>query len=126
MWSYAFLPLGVPALHWTPSHQTSRVHCLSLYVYSQEALRSPSPVSRNNCLVAVCDMAIHFTALVDSHLPRLAALIRDPHELIRKQVGGFLGDVSGVCPTLLCSLHLLIAWVIVIIHHHHHCLRIAL
>jgi hypothetical protein len=109
---------------------TPNIPCtLSLYVYLQEALRSPSPVSRNNCLVAVCDMAIHFTALVDSHLPRLAALIRDPHELIRKQVGGFLGDVSGVhllCPTLLCSLHLLIAWVIVIIHHHHHCLRIAL
>jgi hypothetical protein len=53
----------------------------------QEALRSPSPVARNNCLVAVCDMAIHFTALVDSHLPRLAGLIRDPHELVRKQVG---------------------------------------
>ncbi|KAJ9527704.1 hypothetical protein QJQ45_025978, partial [Haematococcus lacustris] len=57
--------------------------CAPLMV--QELTRSPSPVVRNNCLVALADMCIHFTALVDSYLPRLSALIRDPHDLVRKQ-----------------------------------------
>lgn len=60
----------------------------------QELTRSPNPVVRNNCLVALTDMCIHFTALVDSHLPRLAGLIRDPHELLRRQVRG-VGKAGG-------------------------------
>lgn len=61
--------------------------CSSPTLHTQELTRSPSPVVRNNCLVALADMCIHFTALVDGYLPRLAALIRDPHELVRRQVG---------------------------------------
>jgi hypothetical protein len=37
---------------------------------------SPHPVVRNNIMVALSDMVIQFTALVDSHMPRLAACIR--------------------------------------------------
>ncbi|GFH23396.1 Cnd1 domain-containing protein, partial [Haematococcus lacustris] len=59
----------------------------------QELTRSPSPVVRNNCLVALADMCIHFTALVDSYLPRLSALIRDPHDLVRKQALALLANL---------------------------------
>lgn len=35
-------------------------------------------------------MCVHFTALVDAHIPRIAACIRDPCELVRRQVCGSL------------------------------------
>lgn len=36
--------------------------------------------------VALADLVMHYTALVDAHVGRLAACIRDPHELVRTQV----------------------------------------
>lgn len=48
--------------------------CVHLCV--QELGRSPFPVVRNNIMVALSDMLIQYTALVDAHMPRLAACIR--------------------------------------------------
>lgn len=42
----------------------------------QELGRSPFPVVRNNIMVALSDMLIQYTALVDAHMPRLAGCIR--------------------------------------------------
>jgi len=36
-------------------------------------------------MVALADLCMQFTALVDSHVPKLAACLRDPHELVRRQ-----------------------------------------
>jgi hypothetical protein len=47
-----------------------------LHVCLQELGRSSSPVVRNNIMVALSDMLIQYTALVDAHMPRLAACIR--------------------------------------------------
>jgi hypothetical protein len=43
---------------------------------AQELGRSPFPVVRNNIMVALSDMLIQYTALVDAHMPRLAGCIR--------------------------------------------------
>jgi hypothetical protein len=43
---------------------------------AQELGRSPFPVVRNNIMVGLSDMLIQYTALVDAHMPRLAACIR--------------------------------------------------
>jgi len=45
-------------------------------VMLQELGRSPSPMARNNIMVGLSDMVIQYTALVDAHMPRLAACIR--------------------------------------------------
>jgi hypothetical protein len=42
----------------------------------QELGRSPFPVVRNNIMVALSDMLIQYTALVDAHMSRLAGCIR--------------------------------------------------
>jgi hypothetical protein len=46
-------------------------------------------------MVALSDMVITYTALVDAHTPRLAACIRDRHELVRRQVRAGLGVAWG-------------------------------
>ena len=40
---------------------------------------------RNNIMVALADLMVAYTALVDAHMPRLAACLGDPHELVRRQ-----------------------------------------
>lgn len=59
----------------------------------QELSRSPSAVVRNNILVGLTDMCIHYTSLVDQHVPRLAACIRDRHELVRRQALALLANL---------------------------------
>ena len=49
--------------------------CWNVFVV-QELCRSPYPVVRNNIMVALSDMLIQYTALVDAHMPRLAGCIR--------------------------------------------------
>lgn len=39
-------------------------------------------MARNNLLVCLADMCVQYTALVDAHVGRLAAAVRDPHELV--------------------------------------------
>jgi hypothetical protein len=36
-------------------------------------------------MVALADLVVQYTALVDAHVPRLAACLKDPHELVRTQ-----------------------------------------
>lgn len=56
---------------------TSETESHVVYVCAgQELGRSPYPVVRNNIMVALSDMLIQYTALVDAHMPRLAACIR--------------------------------------------------
>jgi hypothetical protein len=50
--------------------------CVVLCCAVQELGRSPFPVVRNNIMVALSDMLIQYTALVDAHMPRLAGCIR--------------------------------------------------
>ncbi len=59
----------------------------------QELRRSPSPVMRNNILIALADLAVSAAALVDGHLPALAACIRDQHELVRRQALALLANL---------------------------------
>ncbi|KAF8073170.1 Ncapd3 [Scenedesmus sp. PABB004] len=62
-------------------------------LFVQELGRSPLPVVRNNIMVALSDMLIQYTALVDAHMPRLAACIRDRHELVRRQALALLANL---------------------------------
>ena len=62
-------------------------------LFIQELGRAPSPVVRNNIMVALSDMVIAYTALVDAHTPRLAACIRDRHELVRRQALALLANL---------------------------------
>ncbi|CAG9465224.1 unnamed protein product [Pedinophyceae sp. YPF-701] len=51
----------------------------------QEMSASHAPAVRNNILVVLCDLCTRYTALVDAHVPRLVACVRDPSEVIRRQ-----------------------------------------
>ena len=49
-------------------------------------------------MVALADLCIQYTALVDTHVPRLAACLADPHELVRRQALALLANLlSKVC-----------------------------
>lgn len=48
---------------------------------------------RSNIMVALVDLCMHRTALVDPHVPRLAACIADPHPLLRRQALAFLSHL---------------------------------
>lgn len=57
--------------------------CMPIFI--QELDKASSAVVRNNVLVALSDLMVKYTALVDAHIMRLAALIQDPCEVIRRQ-----------------------------------------
>eukprot|EP00892_Ulva_mutabilis_P001643 jgi/Ulvmu1/1147/UM107_0021.1 len=59
----------------------------------QELARSKSPAVRNNALLALCDICQQSTALVDTHLRQVAACMRDPHPLLRKQALALLAGL---------------------------------
>ena len=40
---------------------------------------------RNNILVVLCDLCTKYTALVDAHIPKLVACMRDGSDVVRKQ-----------------------------------------
>jgi hypothetical protein len=48
---------------------------------------------RNNIMVALTDLTVQYTALVDAHVPRLAACLGDPHELVRRQTLALLASL---------------------------------
>ncbi|KAG2425453.1 hypothetical protein HXX76_013663 [Chlamydomonas incerta] len=60
---------------------------------AQEMSSSPSPAVRSVLLVGVADMVVQFTGLADSHVARLAAAVRDPHELVRRQALALLANL---------------------------------
>lgn len=57
--------------------------CMPIFI--QELDKASTAVVRNNVLVALSDLMVKYTALVDAHVMRLAALIQDPCEVIRRQ-----------------------------------------
>ena len=48
---------------------------------------------RNNIMVALTDMTVQYTVLVDAHIPRLAACLADPNELVRRQALALLASL---------------------------------
>ena len=44
-------------------------------------------------MVALTDLTVRYTALVDAHVPRLAACLGDPHELVRRQALALLASL---------------------------------
>ena len=57
---------------------------------------------RNNIVVALTDMTVQYTALVDGHVPKLAACLADPHELVRRQALALLASLlSRVCTSFI-------------------------
>lgn len=59
----------------------------------QELQRSVSPAVRNNALLALCDICQQSSSLVDTHLRQVAACMRDPHPLLRKQALALLAGL---------------------------------
>jgi condensin-2 complex subunit D3 len=91
------VPATVQALAWVTLGKLCLVNeslakkCVPLFV--QELGRAASPAVRNNIMVALADLVINYTALVDSHIPRLAACLRDPNEVVRTQALGLLANL---------------------------------
>jgi condensin-2 complex subunit D3 len=65
--------------------------CVPRFVH--ELGRARPPACRNNIMVALADLVVAHTALVDAHVPKLAACIRDPHELVRRQALALLANL---------------------------------
>lgn len=93
----AAVPSTVQALAWVTLGKLCLVNeslakkCVPLFI--QELGRAASPAVRNNIMVALADLVINYTALVDAHIPRLAACLRDPNELVRTQALGLLANL---------------------------------
>jgi condensin-2 complex subunit D3 len=88
-----------------------------------ELAKSRQPAVRNNLLLALTDMCMHYTLLVDTHLGKVAACMQDPHPLVRKQAVAlmacllqrefvkwrgplFVQYASLTCRPVECSVHL--------------------
>ncbi|KAL0028583.1 hypothetical protein WJX79_003483 [Trebouxia sp. C0005] len=65
--------------------------CVPLFVQQLKAAKAPAV--RNNIMVALADLCVQYTALVDTHLPRLAACLTDPDELVRRQALALLANL---------------------------------
>lgn len=75
--------------------------CVPLFVQQLRAAKAPAV--RNNIMVALADLCVQYTALVDTHLPRLAACLTDPNELVRRQALALLANLlQKVLPHPLC------------------------
>ena len=44
-------------------------------------------------MVALTDLTVQYTVLVDAHIPRLAACLADPNELVRRQALALLASL---------------------------------
>ncbi|KAK9845075.1 hypothetical protein WJX74_010283 [Apatococcus lobatus] len=91
------VPSSVQAHAWTAlgkvclSDEALAKKCLPLFV--QQLHRATCPAVRSNILVALADLCMHRTALVDPHVPRLAACVADPHPLLRRQALALLSHL---------------------------------
>ena len=65
--------------------------CVPLFV--RELSASKCPAVRNNLLVGLADLCVHYTALVDPHAMRLAGCLSDPCELVRRQALALLASL---------------------------------
>jgi len=59
---------------------------------------------RNNIMVALTDMTVQYAVLVDAHIPRLAACLADPNELVRRQALALLASLLSRVSLLLTGL----------------------
>lgn len=91
------VPHRVQALAWTTLGKLCLVNaalakrCAPVFV--QELARTPLPAVRNNILVVLRDLCVHFTALVDGHVPTLLRATFDPHVLVRTQALALLANL---------------------------------
>ncbi|KAL6773776.1 hypothetical protein ACKKBG_A22455 [Auxenochlorella protothecoides x Auxenochlorella symbiontica] len=65
--------------------------CVPLFV--QQLRSAAAPAVRNNIMVALADLVVQFTALVDAHVPALAACITDDNEVVRSQSLALLANL---------------------------------
>lgn len=59
----------------------------------QELTQSKLTPVRNNIIIALSDLVVVHTSLVDPYIPRLAECLRDPNDLIRIQTLGLLSNL---------------------------------
>lgn len=52
-------------------------------------------------MIILADLCMQYTALVDSHVPKLAACIRDPSEFVRRQGLALLANLLSKVNTIL-------------------------
>jgi hypothetical protein len=86
--AHAFTALGKLCLR-SPSVAKT---CIAAFVKELTAgsascrgARDPSsPAARNNALFALSDLCVRYTALVDAHLPAIAAACADEHPVVRR------------------------------------------
>lgn len=71
-----------PALSYRPFHSDLKHEPLFV---PQELLNPSHPAIRNNITIALSDLCVESTALVDHHLPTLAKTLSDGHPLVRQQ-----------------------------------------
>ena len=76
--------------------------CVPLFVQQLKAAKAPAV--RNNIMVALADLCVQYTALVDTHLPRLAACLTDPNELVRRQALALLANLLQKASTSSAAL----------------------
>lgn len=99
MQAHAWVALGKLCL----TDEALAKKCVPLFIQQLKAAKAPAV--RNNIMVALADLCVQHTALVDTHLPRLAACLTDPNELVRRQALALLANLlQKVSLCLLCSL----------------------
>lgn len=92
MQAHAWVALGKLCL----TDEALAKKCVPLFVQQLRAAKAPAV--RNNIMVALADLCVQYTALVDTHLPRLAACLTDPNELVRRQALALLANLlQKVC-----------------------------
>ncbi|BDA42617.1 probable condensin complex subunit 1 at C-terminar half [Coccomyxa sp. Obi] len=85
--AHAWVALGKVCL----TDEATAKKCLPRFI--QELGRATNPAVRNNIMVALTDLTVQYTALVDAQVPRLAACLADPHELVRRQTLALLASL---------------------------------
>ncbi|EIE24970.1 hypothetical protein COCSUDRAFT_83663 [Coccomyxa subellipsoidea C-169] len=93
--AHAWVALGKLCL----TEEATAKKCLPLFV--QELGRASNPAVRNNIMVALTDLTVQYTALVDAHVPRLAACLADPHELFLRALVDDSARVRSLAEYLL-------------------------
>ena len=78
--AHAFVALGKLCLE----NERLAKRCVLRFVRELQRRGTP-PVVRNNVLLALCDLCVRYTGLVDSHVPTMALCLVDASALVRRQ-----------------------------------------
>jgi len=76
--AHAFVALGKLCLR----RPDLAKECVALLV--RELASGRSPAVRSNCLIALVDLTVRYTNLVDCHIPAMARCLQDQHLLVRR------------------------------------------